>query len=155
PLHPQTDGRPRAAAMIIPETCADSVEAGLDVLQGSLEQVGAGFRIDFRSEHRPRGLDGYVDGARANLVDSLALGAGDLLFRKRGATGDIVLRLLLRFLDERFSLAARSGDDFGCFLLGFLALALEFGQQLLGFLTQAACLFELVPDAGGALVERR
>ena len=106
-------------------------ELGFDFLQRRLEQLGARLGVDLVAEQLAGGLDGDVDGACADFVDRLALGLGDLLLGKRGAARDIVLGLLLRFVEQHVGFALGRGDDVGGFLLGFLALALIFGQQLL------------------------
>src|SRR5690606_1496260 len=81
-------------------------------------------------------------------------GLADLLLGKGGAARHIVLGLLLRFRNQQARLALGGVDDVGGLLLGFLALALVLGQQLLGLLAQAPGFVQLAPDALGAIVER-
>ncbi len=54
------------------------------------------------------------------------------------AAGDIVLGLLVRVGEQQLGLALGGRHDVGRFLLGFLALLLEFGEQRLRFFAQTA-----------------
>ena len=82
--------------------------------------------------------NGDVDGVGSDLIHRLAFGLGDLLLGQRGATRDIFLGLLLGLADQQFRLVFRCRDDVVGFLLGFLALALVFRQEVLRFLAQPA-----------------
>src|SRR5690606_28695561 len=150
---PQTKNAARRRHFLI-SWQAGSVELGLDLAQRRLEQRGAGAGLDLVGEQLAGGLDGDVDGAAAHLGHRVALGLGDLLLGQRRAARDIVLALLLGFGDQRARLALGGGDDVARLLLGFLALALVLGQQLLRLVTQAPRLVEIVADALGAGVER-
>src|SRR5690606_7269965 len=85
--------------------------------------------------------------AGANFGNRVALSLSDLLLGKCGTARDVLLGASLGLGDEGLGLMLRSSDDVGRFLLGFLALLLVLGQQLLGFLAELARLFQLVADA--------
>ncbi|QTK79451.1 hypothetical protein AT6N2_C1757 [Agrobacterium tumefaciens] len=98
--------------------------------------------------------DGDVDGGSADGADGVFFGLLDLLFRKSRAAGDEFFRLLLGFFGQRCGFAFSGGDDAGGFGFGFLALALIFGQQVLGLFTQALRFSQLVLNVLRALVQR-
>ena len=74
--------------------------------------------------------------ARTELM-GVGFGLLDLLFRQGRAAGDEFVCLLLGFGGQHFSFAFGSGNDVGGFRFGFLALALVFNEQGLGFGAQA------------------
>ena len=95
-----------------------------------------------------------LDGRRAHLVDRLRLGARDLVLGLLRAPLQRVLQAGARLVREGLRLAARLLDDGLGLLADVAVLLLVVGQQLLGFLAQAAGLVELLADRLGAVVER-
>src|SRR5690606_515000 len=129
------------------------VQARLDASKGCLEQGVVSLAIDGVSKELPSRSNRNLNCAGANFGDSIALSLSDLLLGKCGTSRHVLLGASLGFCNQGLGLVLGRGNDLSSFLLGFLTLLLVVSQQLRGFFTELACLFQLIADLLRTAVE--